>query len=310
MDDNGNHIGGTSGFLRSMGYAIRTLKPTRVIVVFDGKGGSQRRRKIFPEYKSQRKMPTRLNRPGDFKTPEQELENLKFQLVSLMEILSHMPVTTIQIENVEADDIIGYLAKHIEKNGGKSIIYSTDKDFLQLVNENVTIYSPIKKKTYTPDIIQEEYLTHPNNFVFYRALLGDKSDNINGISGAGAKTLHKYLPELTDPNSKVDYDFVVNKYKDVKKKPSVITKIINEQKLLDRNVQLMDLSEQQMSVDAKLKIIDKFNAPLNKLDKSSLTKAMVSGRVMSNFTNYDEWVTFSILPLMRFYDITRKTEVR
>ena len=71
LDDNGNHIGGMSGFLKSIGSVIRDFKPTRVIIVFDGKGGSQRRRKIYPDYKANRKPPTRLNRQYDMTTEQQ-----------------------------------------------------------------------------------------------------------------------------------------------------------------------------------------------------------------------------------------------
>lgn len=305
MDEGGHHIGGTAGFLRSIGYTIRTLKPSRVIIAFDGLGGSQRRRKIFPNYKAHRKPFVRLNRPGDFKSEEQEQENMKFQLTSLMAILATMPLTTIVQENIEADDIIGYLAKHIESIGGTSIIYSSDKDFLQLANDQIIIYSPIRKKTYTADLIAEEYLTHPNNFVFYRALLGDKSDNINGIMGAGEKTLHKYLPEFKDPDSNINYKFVVDKFKDVKKIPKVIEKIIAQEDLIKRNMKLMNLSEQQISDTTKLKILAAFRSELRKLNKPDLTKCMISARVMSNFPNYDEWVTFSISPLMRFYGTDR-----
>ena len=92
MDDDGKHIGGMAGFMKSLGLAIRSFKPTRVVVVFDGKGGSMRRRKLYKEYKSHRKPYTRLNRTYDLITEQQEQDNMKFQLVSLVEMLDHMPV--------------------------------------------------------------------------------------------------------------------------------------------------------------------------------------------------------------------------
>ena len=70
LNDDGAHVGGIVGFLRSVGYAIRTIRPTRTVIVFDGKGGSNRRKKIFPEYKAGRKMSERLNRSYDFNTKE------------------------------------------------------------------------------------------------------------------------------------------------------------------------------------------------------------------------------------------------
>jgi DNA polymerase-1 len=106
MDDDGNHIGGMVGFFKSLGLAIRSFKPSRVIVVFDGKGGSQRRRKIYPDYKKNRKPPVRLNRSYDLTTDEQEKENMKFQLVTLVQMIECLPVTLMALDNVEADDVI------------------------------------------------------------------------------------------------------------------------------------------------------------------------------------------------------------
>jgi 5'-3' exonuclease len=168
MDDDGRHIGGMLGFLKSLGLAIRTFKPTRCIVVFDGKGGSQRRRKIYPQYKANRKPPVRLNRAYDMTTDEQEKENMKWQLVSLIEMLECLPVTVFAMENIEADDVIAYLSQLVTEEGGHSIIYSTDKDFYQLASDKVKVYSPIKKKTYDVDAIMEEFGIHPNNFSFFQ----------------------------------------------------------------------------------------------------------------------------------------------
>jgi DNA polymerase-1 len=226
LDDNGNHIGGMAGFMKSLGFAIRSFKPTRVVLVFDGKGGSQRRRKIYKEYKANRKPPTRLNRSYDMTTDEQEKENMKYQLVSLVEMVECLPVSILALDNIEADDTIAYMSELVTKNGGTSIIYSTDKDFLQMVNENVKVYNPVKKKTFDVDIILETYGVHPDNFVFFRSLLGDKSDNIDGIKGAGEKTLLKYVPEFADPNVEVNLNLIEQKYTDIKKKPKVIERIV------------------------------------------------------------------------------------
>lgn len=301
MDENGHHIGGTQGFLKSLGYAIRNFKPTRVVVVFDGKGGSERRRKLFPNYKSQRKAFTRLNRPQDFTTEQQDAENMKFQLVSLMQILDQLPITTIQIDGVEADDVMAWIALHVQSMGNESILYSTDKDFLQLVSDGIKVFNPVKKKTFTADIVQEVYQTHPNNFVFYRALLGDKSDNIDGVRGAGEKTLHKLIPELSGSSVTVDLKFIEDKFADVKKKPKVIENILLNESIINRNLQLMDLRQQQMSANIKVNLLSQFNAIPPVVNKTELTKAMIRAKIMSSFTNYDEWLSFSFLPLQRFY---------
>ena len=301
LDEDGNHIGGMAGFMKSLGFAIRNFKPTRVVLVFDGKGGSQRRRKIYKEYKANRKPPTRLNRQYDMTTDEQERENMKWQLVSLVEMVECLPVSILALDNIEADDTIAYMSELVTKNGGTSIIYSTDKDFMQMVNENVKVYNPVKKKTFDIDVILETYGVHPDNFVFFRSLLGDKSDNIDGIKGAGEKTLLKYIPEFADPTVEVNLDLIEQKYADAKKKPKVIETILDNSNIVNRNLQLMNLRDVDINVDAKMKILHKFEEGCPPLRKADLTKLMVRSKIISSIQNYDEWITFSFGTLARYY---------
>lgn len=300
LDDDGRHIGGMAGFMKSLGFAIRSFKPTRVVLVFDGKGGSLRRRKIYKEYKANRKPPTRLNRSYDMTTDEQERDNMKWQLVSLIEMVECLPVSILALDHIEADDSIAYMSELVTKNGGTSIIYSTDKDFLQMVSPNVKLYNPVKKKTFDVDIVLETYGVHPSNFVFYRALLGDKSDNIDGVRGAGEKTVLKYLPELSDPNVSVNLDLVEQKYTDIKKKPKLIENILDSTDVVERNLQLMNLHDVDINVDAKMKILHKFEEGCPPLRKVDLTRLMVKTKIISSIQNYDEWITFTFSTLSRF----------
>ena len=113
LNDDGVHIGGIVGFLKSIGYAIHLFNPTRAIIVFDGKGGSTRRRKLFPEYKAGRKVKKKLVRAYDFNTPEEERQNMLMQLQRIVEYLELLPVSILSIDNIEADDTIGYLSKQV-----------------------------------------------------------------------------------------------------------------------------------------------------------------------------------------------------
>jgi DNA polymerase-1 len=300
LDDNGNHIGGMSGFLKSVGSVVRDFKPSRVVIVFDGKGGSQRRRKIYSDYKSNRKPPTRLNRQYDMTTEQQETENMKWQLVTLIEMLECLPVTIFTMDNIEADDVIAYASELITAQGGESIIYSTDKDFLQMVTETTKVYNPVKKKTFDVNTVIETYGVHPDNFVYYRALLGDKSDNIDGIRGAGEKTVLKLLPELVNNTSTIDYDFIEQKYSDIKKKPKLIETILDNKDIVERNMQLMQLRDVNISADAKMKIVHKLDIVKTDLRKMDLTKMLIRSRVISNFPNYDMWLASTFGTLTRF----------
>ncbi len=301
LDDDGRHIGGMAGFMKSLGFAIRSFKPTRVVLVFDGHGGSQRRRKIYKEYKANRKPPTRLNRSYDMTTDEQERENMKYQLVSLVEMVECLPVSILALDHIEADDAIAYMSELVTKNGGTSIIYSTDKDFFQMVNENVKVYNPVKKKTYDVDMILETYGVHPDNFVFFRSLLGDKSDNITGIKGAGEKTILKYIPELADPAAEVNLNLIEQKYVDIKKKPKLVENILDNTDIVNRNLQLMNLRDVDINIDAKMKILHKFEEGCPPLRKVDLTKLMIKTKIISSVQNYDEWITFSFTPLARYH---------
>jgi DNA polymerase-1 len=136
------HIGGLTGFLRSLGYTIKLVRPTRVIIVFDGQGGSTNKRYIYPQYKANRGL-TRVTNWDTFESQQEESESITNQIVRLIEYLKQLPIDLISIDKIEADDVIGHI---VGKLNGEVTIVSSDKDYLQLVTDKVSIYSPIKKK--------------------------------------------------------------------------------------------------------------------------------------------------------------------
>ena len=139
-NDDGAHVGGIIGFLKSIGFAIKMHNPTRCIIVFDGEGGSDRRRKLFPKYKAQRRTKKiRLNRAYDWNTPEDEHQSMLFQMSRLVENLQELPLTIIAANHMEADDAIGYISKQVLKDS-KITIMSTDRDFLQLVDDRICVW--------------------------------------------------------------------------------------------------------------------------------------------------------------------------
>jgi DNA polymerase-1 len=297
MDENGNHIGGVTGFLKSVGYVIRKFKPSRVYVIFDGKGGSKRRRDIYPDYKSGRKPLTRLNRTYDMTTEQDEQDLMRYELVIVAKALMKLPITTITLDYVEADDIISYIAQHVVENGGESIIYSTDKDFLQLVGDGIKVWNPVRKKTYIPETVLEDYTIHPNNFLLYRALTGDISDNLPGIKGLGMKTLLKFMPGFAT-EEKLDLDDVITVAESSKSK--VILKIVDQKENIQRNLILMSLLSVMMSDNNKLKVLNKINKPQLFLKKYDLTKLLIETNILPSMQNYDSWVVSTFNSLTRF----------
>jgi DNA polymerase-1 len=306
MNDNGEHVGGFTGFLRSIGQVIRILKPSRCVIIFDGKGGSVARREIFTDYKSNRKTTTRLNRAYDFDSVEQESDNRKKQLIQLIHALSYLPVSVLSIDNVEADDVIAYLANLVTERGGKSYIMSNDKDFLQLISESVSIYNPIKKKIYTVETVVDEYNIHPTNFMIYRTIDGDKSDNIPGVKGVGIASLLKNFPELkTHPSIPWEHIYTqceekLEEAKLLKKKNAVCTNILNHTDIINRNMSLMRLDDQHISNSVRNKVLGQFDIPINNLNKLGLTQLFVRDRLVGAFNNYDEWISTTFVSLTRY----------
>jgi DNA polymerase I len=189
----GNHVGGLIGFMKSLGYAIKLIQPTRVVLVFDGQGNITNRRNTYAEYKGNRKI-KRITNWKAFDSLDEESASVTEQMMRLIEYLKTLPVNISIIDKIEADDTIAYLSQKLKDD---VVIYSADQDFLQLVNDRVTVYSPIKKKFYKQKEVFDEYGLWPKNFITMKCLMGDKSDNLPGIKGLGPKKLFKLYPELT-----------------------------------------------------------------------------------------------------------------
>ena len=273
------------------------VRPTRTIIVFDGKGGSNRRRKIFPQYKMGRKMSHRLNRTHDFLTREEEKKMMIFQLNRIVEYLECLPVTIINMDGIEADDVIGYCAKHIFDN--KSTIMSTDKDFLQLIDENIRVYSPTKKKMYDEEKIIEEYGISSHNFLLYRMLDGDVSDSIPGVKGVGLKSLLKYFPFLENSHKYTIEDVIksAKAKKDIYKLCEEITKSGDQMVL---NEKLMDLDNVNISGSSKLKIQNITSNPIQRMIKHKFQKMFLEDKLYTALPNLNSWLhtTFNRMNFM------------
>lgn len=194
VNPQGNHIGGLVGFLKSLGYAIKLIKPTRVILVFDGQGNITNRRNTYSDYKANRQI-KRVTKFKVFSSLEEESESIANQMMRLLEYLKTLPINISIIDKIEADDTIAYLAQKLKDD---VVIYSADQDFLQLVSNKVTVYSPIKKKFYKPHDVYQQYGLPPESFLTMKCLMGDKSDNLPGVKGLGPKKLFKLFPELSE----------------------------------------------------------------------------------------------------------------
>ena len=295
-NEDGVHVGGIVGFLRSLAFNINMIRPTRIIVVFDGKGGSNRRRKIFPQYKMGRKMSYRLNRANNYLTRDEEQQMMIRQLNRVVEYLECLPVSIMNMENIEADDVIGYLSKHIYKNN-KTTIVSTDKDFLQLVDKTTNVYSPTKKKMYDEDKVFEEYGIHPSNFLLFRMFDGDKSDGIPGVNGIGKKTLIKLFPFIGTEDKYTLDD--IYRSAETQKVP-LCEKILQSKDLLDMNKTLMDLEDGIITGNTKLKVKEIVERPIQRVIKHRFQKMFLEDKLYQALPNLNSWLatTFNRLNFM------------
>jgi len=173
------------GFVNSLFDVIKREKPNHLAVCFD-KGGSAERTEMFPEYKANRD-----------ETPDA----IRIAVPYIQNILKAMHIPVVELEGWEADDIIGTLAKQAEKENYKVFMVTPDKDFGQLVSENIFMYRPARMGNGIeiwgiPEIQKRFGVARPEQVIDYLGMMGDASDNIPGLPGVGDKTAKKFIQEF------------------------------------------------------------------------------------------------------------------
>ncbi|MEN8797981.1 MAG: DNA polymerase I [Flavobacteriaceae bacterium] len=173
------------GFVNSLFDVIKREKPDHLAVCFD-KDGSAERTELYPEYKANRD-----------ETPDA----IKIAIPYIQEILKAMHIPVVEVSGLEADDIIGTLAKQAEKEGYKVYMVTPDKDFGQLVSENIFMYRPSRMGNGIeiwgiPEIQERFGVERPEQVIDYLGMMGDASDNIPGLPGVGDKTARKFISEF------------------------------------------------------------------------------------------------------------------
>ena len=287
MNPSGSHVGGLVGFLRSLGYVTRIFDPTRVVVVWDGKGGSGNRKNIDPNYKAQRAT-SRITHWGLYDTKEEETEALIGQLFRTQDYLECLPVQQMVLEKLEADDIMAYLAKRASLAGKKVTIVSSDKDFLQLVNNNIEVYAPVKKKTFTKDNIFEELKVLPTNYNIVKALLGDNSDNLQGVKGLGIKTIVSQFPKLLTEKTDLEYVYKVAEEKLDEKK--IFPKIIHNWDRVETNFKLMDLHNTALD-DKEVEYVEEIlKSPIPDLQTGAFLHHLDQDKIEGITKNTEGWL--------------------
>lgn len=251
INSDGNHVGGLQGFLKSLGSMHRMFNPTRIIIVWDGIGGAQNRKNLDSHYKAQRAHASVIHYDL-YEDKKSEMQSIQDQADRLLDYLACLPVTYIQIDKLEADDVIAYLATNFSRAGRKVTIVSSDKDFLQLIDSNVEVYSPIRKVVFDHTAAGAFLQVLPENYNIVKTVLGDMSDGLTGVRGVGLRGLIKGFPELvTDPKLTLDKLFDLCSERYIATKKAVFGKMLAGWTTIEHNYKLMDLHETVLDEEEK-----------------------------------------------------------
>ena len=186
LSSSGLNTSAIYGFINSLFKLLKDEKPDYLSIVLDTKGKTFRH-KMYDDYKATRKpMP----------------EDLSEQIQPLYSIIEKLKIPMYKKEGFEADDIIGTMSEYYTGKNIDVYIYSSDKDLMQLVNDNVFVFSPgnsfVKSKIYNKEEVYSKWDVFPEQIIDYLSLLGDVSDNIPGVRGIGKKTASKLMHEFNN----------------------------------------------------------------------------------------------------------------
>jgi DNA polymerase-1 len=266
LSTNGQPIGGLKGFLGILQKLCRDIKPDTVMIIWDGPGGSRKRREQNKNYKAGRK-PIRVNRQTDM-TDEQQRSNMVWQQLRLIEYLNELPVIQLRFDEVEADDVIAYATQLEHLKGWEKVIVSSDKDFLQLCNDETVLFRPIQKKVHNKLNIVEDFDVHPRNFALARAIAGDPSDNLKGVPRAGLKSISKnfnFLREDKDITLQEIFDCCLQ----TESKAKFFTNVLEYRDVIIENYKLMQLYAPALSLQCRDKVhfaLENFEYDYNKTE--------------------------------------------
>ncbi len=184
LNSKGQNTSAIMGFMNSLIDVVKRERPDHLAVCFD-KGGSEARNEMFPDYKANRD-----------ETPDA----IRFAIPYIYNILEAMKIPIMVKDGFEADDVIGTLAKKAEKEGYTTFMVTPDKDFAQLVSENIFMYRPVFGGGYEtwgiPEVQKKFEVKDPLQVIDFLGMMGDSSDNIPGLPGVGEKTAKKFLKEF------------------------------------------------------------------------------------------------------------------
>jgi len=297
-NEDGEHFGGVFGFLRSLKSSIDKFKPTEVYIVSDGPRSGLRRKLIDKNYKASRKKSWKRGavRAYDFLNESQQKDNFSLQIKRLYEYLDVLPVKTISLPYIEADDIIAEIVNTMPSDT-EAIIYSTDADYKQLVTDRIICYNPMAKQFTTKENFFEKHGYRVDNYIYFKVIDGDKSDDLPGVNGIGKKTFLKLFPQVETEHldsldeifdiarhaigsrSKIFTTAIKNRYSDVLDAEELIRKNYKLMQLLD-----VDISLQSRDICGKIQL----ESP-NEFSRFKLRTMFMRDELNFHVKYFDDW---------------------
>lgn len=302
-NEQGDHVGALFGCLNSFNSLLNKFRPVDIVVcAWEGKGSAKRRRDIMEEYKAGRKF-TGFNKifEGDV---EEEKRNFSNQLKKIREYISLLPFYQASIEYLEADDVVAYMTQKIfnDEEQFENVMITCDRDYFQLVNDNTTVFRPVKTKAnkggklYDTDAIIEETGCHPSNYIISKCIVGDGSDGIDGIKRVGQKTVIKdfpFLSSLKNDSNIYSIDDVLDSAKwHWQHGNKRYEKYIIHRDLIIKNFKLMQLLDPDISLTAVKNIEQTFSNYKPRFYESEFRMLLIRDEISPR--NISRWVnTFS-----------------
>ena len=269
MNESGEHIGGFIGFLKNIEHLCERTNPFEVIVVWEG-GGSARRRAVLSTYKDRRR-PMKMNRYYGDEIPD-TLENRNKQISLCIESLSLTPCKQVYVADCEADDIIARIVKYLYP-GKRKVIVSSDRDLYQLLSSETIQWSPGQKAFVTSKTVLEKFGVSVENFCTVRAFIGDSSDKIAGVRGAGFTSMSKRFPELSLKHHISTSDIIqLAESRLAEKKLKLYENILANTAAIKRNWKLMYLDTRNLSAKQIQEIDEKIHKNKPSPNKIELLK--------------------------------------
>jgi 5'-3' exonuclease len=234
----GTLTGGVFTSLRAIAGTLEVFRARRCIVVYDG-GRSERRLKLYPDYKGQR-----ATRDDDDPEKRAHLERFVAQKELLLGGLRHFGVASIRLWGREGDDVIAKIVRHVKK---PTVVMTEDRDFFQLVSDRVAIWRASREALVTlEDFAELTGWPSPRLHLLWKAVEGDHSDNIDGVRGVGEKTFQQVIAEAAVQGPE-DAERICAWAASHKK--ALVRRLADGLPTIKRNLALVDLSLEEWTED-------------------------------------------------------------